>query len=119
MPNLFTRRFYDPGTFTSASAPASIVPNQPVRVTMQLDAGDLADTELTIRMALEANDSPSGSGPWYTLVSSVWHGGTPSHLGGFVSPSLGYSSSVINAARVRGVLDTNKRIRASMDYTVS
>jgi hypothetical protein len=119
MPNLFSRKFYDPGTTTSASAAATILPSQPVTVTMQLDAADLADTSLSIRLAVEANDDPNGNGPWYALISSIWNGGTPSHLGGFASPLLSYSSSVISAARVRGVIDTNKRIRASMDYTVS
>jgi hypothetical protein len=120
MPNLFNRRFYDPGTFISNSASSSILPDQPVTVTMQLEPADLADTSLSIRMAIEVNDDPNGTGPWYVLVGSVWTGGIPDarNPGQFLPPKLSYTSSVVSAARVRGVLDTNKRIRASMDYTL-
>ncbi len=120
MASLFTRRFYDEGTLVSASAPATILPNQPVTVTMALDAADLADASLSIRMAIEANDDPSGNGPWYTLVGEVWKGGVPDfhNPGNFLPPKLRYASSAVTAKRVRGVLDVNKRIRASMDYVI-
>ena len=83
-----------------------------------MNAADLADTTLAIRIQVEASDDP-GAGTWKNLISVTWVGGVPGRDGLFRPPSMQYSSTSPPPLWVRAVVDINKRTPIGLEAEIA
>lgn len=122
MATVIAKQTRNAGTYRTAPRDIDLLPDGTITATAIMDAADLADTNLLITLGVEANDTPGATAAapgWYVLVSNGWQGGRPARDGQFYPPSVNFSTSVLTARRLRGLVMLSQRISVGLDVTVS
>ena len=107
----------NPATITSNSFAVPKAGPNGFSAVVLLNANDLADPGLTVRVAVEASYDGQGLN-WAPLAGALWSGGQVGRDGQFRPPSLTYSTSGPRPLFLRGSLDWNQRVSLGLDVSL-